>query len=217
MPTKKRSYDDACGAARALDIIGERWSLLVVRELMLGPRRFTDLRAGLPGISANVLTQRLTELEAFGVVRRRKLPPPHSTSVYELTEWGMELEPTIQTIGRWGARSPLHPGMGISVNSIILSLRTMFDPKLATDISGDLLLRIGGQDFHAKVRKNRFEINPGTPANPDATIEAAGPAELGAFMYFGAPPDTVKVSGDAHLVERLKTLFPMPPPAPVPA
>src|SRR5215204_4140654 len=86
-----RTYDDGCAAAHALDLIGERWALLVVRELLLGPKRFTDLRAGLPNASPNVLAQRLRELEAAGIVRRRKLPPPAASRVYELTEWGQDL------------------------------------------------------------------------------------------------------------------------------
>src|SRR3954465_10271605 len=93
-----RSYDDACGAAHALDLIGERWALLVMRELMLGPKRFSDLRADLPGISANVLTQRLEGLEASGILMRRRLPPPSSAQVYEPTEWGYEAEPIVQTL-----------------------------------------------------------------------------------------------------------------------
>src|ERR671921_2798404 len=107
--TTPRSYNDACAAAHALDLVGERWALLVVRELVLGPKRFTDLRAGLPHVSPNVLAQRLRELEAAGVVRRRKLPPPAASRVYELTPWGEELEPVIIRLGRWGARSPLRP------------------------------------------------------------------------------------------------------------
>src|SRR5215218_8341047 len=102
----RRDYFDGCGAAHALDLIGERWALLVVRELVLGPKRFTDLRAGLPGISPNVLTQRLEELESGGILRRRKLPPPAAAWVYELTDWGLELERVIMALGRWGARSP---------------------------------------------------------------------------------------------------------------
>src|SRR5690606_38308100 len=101
----KRSYDDACAAAHALDLIGERWALLVMRELMLGPRRFSDLRESLPGVSANVLTQRLEGLEEAGIARRRKLPPPDPAQVYELTEWGLDAEPVILALGRWGARS----------------------------------------------------------------------------------------------------------------
>src|SRR3954466_5966488 len=101
-----RTYDDGCAAAHALDLVGERWALLVVRELLLGPKRFTDLRAGIPKASPNVLSQRLRELERAGVVRRRQLPPPAASRVYQLTDWGLELEPVIIRLGRWGARSP---------------------------------------------------------------------------------------------------------------
>src|SRR5436190_12492610 len=106
---ERRSYGDSCGIARALDLIGERWALLVVRELVLGPKRFTDLRAGLPNLSADVLAQRLRELDQAGIVRRRKLPPPAGVKVYELTHWGLELEPVLLDLGRWGSRSPLPP------------------------------------------------------------------------------------------------------------
>src|SRR6476659_285627 len=103
---EKRRYDDACGTAHALDLIGERWALLVLGELMLGPRRFSELRADLPGISANVLSQRLDELEARGLARKLRLPPPASVQVYEATPWGLEAEPIVQALGRWAARSP---------------------------------------------------------------------------------------------------------------
>src|SRR3954464_16003618 len=105
-----RTYGDGCGIAHGLDLIGERWALLVVRELLLGPKRFTDLRAGLPNVSPNVLAQRLRALERVGVVRRRKLPPPAASRVYVLTDWGEDLEPVITQLGRWGARPPLRPG-----------------------------------------------------------------------------------------------------------
>ncbi|HYJ29191.1 MAG TPA: helix-turn-helix domain-containing protein, partial [Allosphingosinicella sp.] len=115
----KRRYDDACGAAHALDLAGERWALLVMRELMLGPKRFTDLRADLPGISANVLTQRLEGLESAGVLARRRLPPPAPAQVYELTPWGYEAEPIFQVLGRWAARSPSHdPSLPLSAASL---------------------------------------------------------------------------------------------------
>src|SRR5919112_1219498 len=128
----RRRYDDACGAAHALDLIGERWALLVMRELMLGPKRFSDLKRDLPGISANVLTQRLEGLEAAGLLVRRRLPPPASTQVYELTPWGYEAEPIVQSLGKWAARSPAHdPTLPISATSIMLSFRTMFDPERA--------------------------------------------------------------------------------------
>ena len=127
-----RTYDDGCAAAHALDLVGERWALLVVRELLLGPKRFTDLRSGLPHASPNVLAQRLRDLEAAGVVRRGKLPPPAASRIYELTEWGRDLEPVIIALGRWGVRSPSKPpDAELGVDSLILSFRTMFDPDRA--------------------------------------------------------------------------------------
>jgi DNA-binding HxlR family transcriptional regulator len=129
-----RTYNDACGTALGLDLIGERWAMLVMRELLLGPRRFGDLRSGLPGISANVLTQRLEGLEAAGVVVKRKLPPPASVQVYELTEWGMEAEPLILGLGKWAARSTLHdPSAPLSAVSLMLSMKTMFVPERAIE------------------------------------------------------------------------------------
>ena len=128
----RRRYDDACGTAHALDLIGERWALLVMRELMLGPKRFSDIRADLPGISANVLTQRLEGLEAAGLLVRRRLPPPASAQVYELTQWGYEAEPIVQVLGRWAARSPDHdPTLPLSPVSLMLSFRTMFEAERA--------------------------------------------------------------------------------------
>src|SRR3954449_5481225 len=118
----RRTYEDACAAAHALDLVGDRWALLVMRELMLGPKRFSDLRASLPGISANVLTQRLEGLETAGVLVKRKLPPPAAAQVYELTEWGYESEPIFQALGRWAARSPTHdPSLPLSAVSLFLS------------------------------------------------------------------------------------------------
>ena len=149
-PLKKRVYEDACGAAHALELVGDRWALLVIRELLLGPKRFGDLRAGLPGISANVLTQRLEELEANAVVMRRKLPPPASAWVYDLTPWGQEAEEIVKVIGRWAARSPAHdPSLPISVSSTVMSMRTMIAAYQAKDISGTLGFRLGAEEFVA--------------------------------------------------------------------
>ncbi len=147
-----RTYCDGCAAAHALDLVGERWALLVVRELLLGPKRFTDLRAGLPGVSPNVLAQRLREFEQAGVVRRRKLPPPAASRVYELTEWGLELEPVIVGLGRWGARSPSKPrDAALGVDSLVLSFRTMFDPRAAQELKASYELRLGEDVFRAVV------------------------------------------------------------------
>jgi DNA-binding HxlR family transcriptional regulator len=214
-----RTYDDGCAAAHALDLVGERWALLVVRELLLGPKRFTDLRAGLPNASPNVLAQRLRELEAAGVVRRRKLPPPAASRVYELTEWGMELEPVIIRLGRWGARSPARPrDAELGVDSLILSFRTMFDPRAAEGLDASYELRFGEDCFHAEVADGRFETARGSADRPEAIIEA-DPGTLVALVYEELQLDealrsgNIKIDGDEPAVERFLVLFPLPEPA----
>jgi DNA-binding HxlR family transcriptional regulator len=215
-----RTYDDACAAAHALDLIGERWALLVVRELLLGPKRFTDLRAGLPNVSPNVLAQRLRELERAGVVRRRKLPPPAASRVYELTDWGEELEPVITQLGRWGARSPSRPrDAGLGVDSLILSFRTMFDPGVADGLRASYELRLGEDRFHLVVADGRFEIVRGAADRLDASIETDA-ATLAALVYDDREladalrSGDVKIEGDELAVERFLKLFPLPEPAP---
>jgi DNA-binding HxlR family transcriptional regulator len=211
-----RTYCDGCAAAHALDLIGERWALLVVRELVLGPKRFTDLRAGLPNASPNVLAQRLRELEGAGVVRRRKLPPPAASRVYELTDWGMELEPIIIGLGRWGARSPSRPrDAGLGVDSLILSFRTMFDPRAAEGLDASYELRLGEDRFRAVVADGRFEVERGSVEGPDVVIEG-DPGELAALVYEGRRLDEalrsgeIRVEGDRSAVERFLRLFPLP-------
>src|SRR4051794_28976689 len=120
--TTPRTYDDPCGIARALDHVGERWALLVVRELLHGPKRFSDLRRGLPGASQNVLAQRLRELEQSGVIAKRRLGPPTSASVYELTPWGQELSPVVQALGRWGSRAPVTASTPLGLDAFIVAL-----------------------------------------------------------------------------------------------
>ena len=215
----KRTYCDACAAAHALDLVGERWALLVVRELLLGPKRFTDLRAGLPNASPNVLAQRLRELERAGVVRRRKLPPPAASRVYELTDWGEELEQVITQLGRWGARSPLRPrDAALGVDSLILSLRTMFDPLAAEGLAAGYELRLGEDRFHAEVADGRFKVARGSAERPDAVIET-DPATLAALVYEGRQlaeavrSGEVKIEGDEQAIARFLTLFPLPEPA----
>jgi DNA-binding HxlR family transcriptional regulator len=218
MPTM-RTYEDGCAAAHALDLVGERWALLVVRELLLGPKRFTDLRAGLPGASPNVLAQRLRELEGAGIVRRRKLPPPAASKVYELTGWGMELEPVIVSLGRWGARSPSKPtDAEMSVDSLILSFRTMFDPLAAGGLKATYELQLGEDRFRAVVTDGRFEVARGVADHPDAIIETDA-GTLAALVYDGRDLDEalrsgdLKIECDESLVERFLGLFPLPEPA----
>ena len=216
-----RTYDDGCAAAHALDLVGERWALLVVRELLLGPKRFTDLRAGLPHASPNVLAQRLRELEGAGVVRRRKLPPPAASRVYELTDWGLELEPVIIRLGRWGARSPSKPcDAKLSVDSLILSLRTMFDPLAAEGLGASYELRLDEDRFRAEVADGRFQVVRGVADRPDAIIET-DPTTLAALVYDGRPlaealrTGDLKIEGDESAMARFLTLFPLPEPVPL--
>ena len=207
----KRRYDDACGTAHGLELIGERWALLVLRELLLGPRRFSQLRADLPGLSANVLTQRLAELEERGLARRRILPPPASAQVYEATEWGLEAEPVIQALGRWAARSPLHdPTLPLSGVSILLSFRTMIDEKRARKFDARIGFMFGKDRYVARVRKGRIKVAQGAVEECDAIISAP-PTALAAVVYGGAPIDLLGISGDRALVKKFVTLFVLPP------
>jgi DNA-binding HxlR family transcriptional regulator/putative sterol carrier protein len=214
-----RSYEDGCATAHALDLVGERWALLVVRELVLGPKRFTDLRAGLPGISPNVLTQRLEELEQANVVRRRKLPPPSAAWVYELTEWGAELERVIMALGRWGARSPaLMQGFPLSVDAFILSLRTMFGGEAAAGLKARVELRIGEERFRAKIAGGRMDLVRGTADDPDAVLAASVQTLVGVIYGGRKLADAVRegdlvIEGDKAVAKRFVTLFPLPHPA----
>ena len=207
----KRRYGDACGTAHALELIGERWSLLVLRELMLGGRRFSDLRADLPGISANVLTQRLAELEERGLARRVMLPPPSNAQVYEATDWGLEAEPIVQALGRWAARSPRHdPTLPISGVSILLSFRTMLNEKRAKGFDGRIGFVFGRDRYVARVRKGRIKVARGDAAEADV-IFSGPPTAIAAVVYGGAPLDLVGVTGDRDLAERFTKLFLLPP------
>src|SRR2546430_13547182 len=152
----KRSYDDPCGVARALHVVGERWTLLVVRELLLGPKRFTDLSRGLPGMSQNVLSQRLRELEEAGIVRRIRLGPPASTSGYELTARGAELEPVLIALARWGSRVPLDRPGELTIDALILALKTTFDPPVAGAPRARYGPRIGADRSRRRIGAGRF-------------------------------------------------------------
>ena len=214
-----RTYDDGCAAAHALDLVGERWALLVVRELLLGPKRFTDLRTGLPNASPNVLAQRLRGLEAAGVVRRGKLPPPAASRIYELTEWGRDLEPVIISLGRWGVRSPSKPpDAALGVDSLVLSFRTMFDSERAEGLEAGYELRLGEDSFRAEVAERKLEIERGFAAAPDAVVETDA-GMLAAVVYGELELDDalrsgeLGIEGDRELVERFIALFPLPEPA----
>jgi DNA-binding HxlR family transcriptional regulator len=213
--TRKKPYDDGCATAHALDIIGERWALLIVRELVPGPKRFSDIKEALPGISTNILAVRLTELEENHILVRKKLPPPAASQVYELTAWGADLEPLIKEIGRWAARSPsMTPGKPMSAASVMLSFRTMFAAAKAGDADLSLALILNGVPHRARVAHGSLSVEIGEVANPDVTV-VGDPNLLAGIVYGGlslkhAIAAGLKVSGDRAVLMRFAGLFPLP-------
>jgi DNA-binding HxlR family transcriptional regulator len=213
----RRTYGDACGIARALDVIGERWAILVVRELLLGPKRFTDLRAGLPRLGPDILSQRLRELEEAGVVFRDQLPPPAGSRVYRLTDWGRELEPVVLGLGRWGSRAPFaddHETLG--VDAFMLALKTLYDPTRADGLIGTTYeVRLAGQPFEVRPTDTQLDVSHGTPSDPSATIEA-DPGTLQEILWHdrrledAVSAGELTIIGDRDAAERLLKLFPIP-------
>lgn len=213
---EKRWYDDACGTALALEFVGERWSLLIMRELLLGPRRFGELKADLRGISANVLTQRLEGMERSGILTRRRLPPPANVQVYELTQWGYEAEPIFQTMGRWATRSPLHdPTLPLSPVSAMLSLRTMIKPDRPGDLRMTLVFRFPGASFIGRLDANDLAIERGETDAADVVFET-DPTRFVSLVYGKFPfaeseaEGRLRLSGDRALAQRFVDLFALP-------
>ena len=207
---EKRRYDDACGLAHALELVGERWAMLVLRELAYGPRRFSELKADLQGISANVLTQRLTELEARGLVRKTKLPPPAAVQVYEATKWGLEVVPLIASLGKWAARSPLHnPQLRMSHVSVVMSLQTLISPERAQGLNSRVCFRFGDTNYVTTVHDGVLDGERGDAEDCDVTF-IGSPSEVAAVIHGGAPFETIRIEGDIELAKRFRTLFPLP-------
>jgi DNA-binding HxlR family transcriptional regulator len=213
----KRLYDDACGMAFALELVGERWVPLILRELMFGPRRFGEIKRGLPGISANVLTQRLEALETSGILFRRKLPPPASVQVYELTPWGYESEAPLAALGRWAVRSPLHdPRLPLSGASLMMSFRTMIDPTRTEGMDVKLGFQIGPDPFAVHLHDGRLDVRRVVAEDPDVNFTTDDATRIAAVVYGGQPLEqmeaagAVKVEGDRSLAQRFVTLFPLP-------
>ena len=209
----RRTYGDGCAIAHGLDLIGERWALLVVRELLLGPKRFTDLKKGLPSASPNVISERLRELERAGVVRRDKLPPPASSRIYELTDWGQELQETVFALGHWATSSPSLPREApIGADSIMLALKARFDPDAADELQASYELRFGEDRFRITVSGQAIQVARGSAEQADATIDT-DPNTLYAVLWNGrslADAEHVgdlRIEGDTAAVERLVRLF----------
>src|SRR3954463_8821553 len=170
---RTRTQVDGCGVAHASELLGQRWALIVVRELLLGPKRFTDLRTGIPDISPNVLAQRLRELEEARLLRRRKLAPPAAAQVYELPGWGKDLEPAVLALGRWASRSPGFPlGAPMGPDSLVLALKTTFQPEKAEGLDASYELWLGEIPFNIAVKGGQFEANHGEAERADATIRS---------------------------------------------
>ena len=207
----KRGYDDACGTAHGLELVGDRWALLVMRELLLGPRRFSDLRRDLPGISANVLKQRLDELEGRGLLRKVRLPPPAARDAYQATSWGLEIEPVIQALGRFAARSPGHdPTLPLSPVSLMISFRSMLDIRKARGFDGRIGFQIGEESFLVRVRKERLRVTRGPVDEADALVTGTAEA-IAAVVYGGAPAEGLAFGGDEAQARRFLCLFTLPP------
>jgi DNA-binding HxlR family transcriptional regulator len=195
-----RSYDDGCSSAHALDVVGERWALLIVRDLLFGPKRFTDLHAGLAQSSPNVLTQRLRELEAAGVVRRRRLPPPVSANVYELTEWGAELEPILLSLQRWGAGSPsFSHDVPVGCDAAMLALKNTFDPDAARGVYISAEVRFATDSFRVIVSDGAIDVVRGSADRSDMIIET-DPQTLEELVFAGLGVRTAERAGRLRVV-----------------
>jgi DNA-binding HxlR family transcriptional regulator/putative sterol carrier protein len=214
----RRHYGQFCGLAHALELVGERWALLIVRDLVPGPKRFTDLRRGLPRIPTNVLSARLKELEGAGIVHRRVLPRPDGSVVYELTDYGSELEDVVLRLGLWGARSlgQPRPDDVLTNDSVIMALRATFRPDHAQGLEATYELRLGDVVVHARVDGGALDVAKGPAEGADLVIET-GPA-LRALLAGELGPDeavaggSVRLTGDPTLLARFVEAFRIPPP-----
>jgi DNA-binding HxlR family transcriptional regulator len=182
---RTRPHRDGCGIAHASELLGQRWALLVVRELLLGPKRFTDLRAGISDVSPNVLGQRLRELETTGIVRKRKLAPPAAAQVYELTDWGAQLEPAVLALGRWASGSPSFPrDAEMGPDSLVLALKSTFDSAAGKSLDATYELVLNDLPFRIEVSNGRFDARRGEAERPDATIRT-DPGTMTALVFRG--------------------------------
>ena len=214
----RRSYDQYCAYARALDIVGERWTLLVIRELLLGPRRFSDLLDGLPGIGPNLLTARLKLLLQEGVIQRTKLPPPAASAVYELTELGQELERGMVGVGRWGLRflGKRRRTDTVTFSGMINGMRLTFDPDKAADVNETYEFRVGKNMAWAQIRDGHLSLGLGPADNPDVVISCDFKSfvalALGELDPESALADgRLSVEGDVEAARRAGEILALPP------
>lgn len=213
----RRKYRQFCAVARGLDAVGDRWTLLLVRELLLGPKRFGDLLDAAPGIGTNLLSDRLRQLEAAGVVERATLPPPAGSSVYRLAEAGLELEPVVLAIGRWGARfmSERRPDDHLAPGAYFIALRARFSPERGEPVSEAYEFRIGHRVFEVRLDGKTCSTGEGGASNPAAVFTML-PETLDS-LFFGRlsaedalESGAVIVAGDSAALARFLEKFPRP-------
>lgn len=212
-----RWYQDACGAAFAMELIGERWSLPVIRELMLGGRRFSDIRASLPGISAKVLTERLDRMEKLGIVVRKTIENPVPAKLYDLTAWGLALEPVMQELGRWSTQSSGHdPMLPLTPVSLMLSMRTMLKREPARELTCRVLFEVGADVFLGEMADGELRIVRSGREAKDWDIRFSAPhanAYLASFygkQPIGSPGNLLEAEGSHDLIERFIACFALP-------
>jgi DNA-binding HxlR family transcriptional regulator/putative sterol carrier protein len=214
---KTRSYGKYCGLAHALELVGERWALVLVSDLLRGPKRFTDLQRGQPRIPSNVLSARLKELEDEGIVRRQVLPRPSSGVGYELTEYGRELEDVVLRLGLWGAKSMPEPRPDdvVTADTLLLALRSTFRPEAARQLRADYELRLGEIVVHARIDHGALEVDEGSLEDADLVLETdvtLHPLFTGELSPAEAiESGRVRVSGKRKLFERFVEVFHIPP------
>jgi DNA-binding HxlR family transcriptional regulator len=208
---KNRTYNQYCGLAYALDVVGERWTLLIVRELIAGPRRFKDLIEGLPDISTNLLADRLRSLEQQGILRRRVLPPPAGSTVYELTDVGQGLETALLELGKWGSRFVPPSAEGVTVlglNSYALTLKTFFRPEQAQGLDETYELHIGREVLQVQIAEGTIEVQQGTARKAGAVFHTDIETYLALLLGQIAPDAAIaggriRVEGDPAALSRL--------------
>lgn len=213
-----RSYNQYCGLAYALDIIGERWTLLIIRELFAGPRRFTDLMSGLPGISTNLLAGRLKRLEQQGVLIRRVLPPPAASTVYELTPLGQALEKSLLELGKWGSQFVPPSANGdalLTVGSYALTLKTFFRPEQALDVNEIYTVQIENEVLQVWIREGEIDIQQGEIRPADASFQTDMPTYLALLQRHIQPDDAIadgliQIEGDPAALRRFLDLCALP-------
>ena len=216
--TGRRTYGEGCAVAHGMDLVGERWAMLIVRDLILGPKRFTDLLTGLPGASPGVLTQRLRELTDAGVLRRRRLGAPAATWVYELTPWGRQLAPIVTDLARWASQSPAMPfDAPQGTDSVMLSLEALFDPTAAGELEAVVSIHLADEPFEVRIAHGELTVRRAEAHDPDVTVRADLPHLLALLRTHTSLEElrqggALSVVGDTEVLQHFRRLFPMPDP-----